>query len=221
MCAEEKGSRVWPFGPGDPPGSRGILPEPGWRVPGPCVRPASLPTCAVRTPAIAKPLPHSCFSPCRLPMDVPPASSWSRSRAFCWARCRKPGLQVPELLCLEWLLLSTHLLALSFTTTTCGHEASFEALPAQAVFYLLSAPSATQALRNTEERTNGSPSHLALNPEVGSGISLISPQTSSPPPEAPCSHQASGRVSAGISRAHSLVHCFSPNAPFSSQTGLS
>ena len=61
------------------------------------------------------------------------------------------------------------LLPLYFATTR-GHKASFEALPRGGSILPLSAPSARQGALNTdsEELTEGSPSHLAWNPEVGS-----------------------------------------------------
>lgn len=70
-CARE-GSRAWPLGlvsswVEEEPFQIG----PGWRVPGPCTRPASLPTSAVRTAAAAKPLPPLLLQPPQTPSGRP------------------------------------------------------------------------------------------------------------------------------------------------------
>ena len=67
----------------------------GRRVPGPSLAPHLRCENCSGSQAIA---PNPASAPADSLETSPRASSWSRSRTFCRARCRKPGLQVPEVL---------------------------------------------------------------------------------------------------------------------------
>lgn len=163
----------------------------GQRVPGPCARPASLPTSSVRTAAAAKPLPLLRLQPLQTPSGCP------------LEPLRSPGA-APS--------------AGQGVGSLASRSQSFEALPHASCILSLSAPSATQGAHNndSEECTNGSPSHLAWNPEVRS---RDQPHLPPQPPhlrQGPRAHiRPLARLSAGMSRAHSLVHCFSRQMPSS------